>query len=238
MQNPSIIIGSQFNGPKNSSNGGYACGRVAEFIDGTARVRLRIPPPLDVRFQVRETLDGVIVVDGDQVVAEAWPTEFDVDVPAPPTAQEAELASKDYIGFKSHRFVSCFVCGVDRKPGDGMRIYAGPVPGRNVVACTWTPDRGLSADGDNVDTVYLWGALDCAGGFSFPHPESGTILLGELSVKVLEPVPVGARYVVIGWELEHEGRRHRTGTALFSESGTCHGVGLGVWFEVPDLETS
>ena len=238
MKQSSIVIESQFHGPKNSSNGGYACGRVAEFIDGPARVRLHIPPPLDVRFDVHGTDGGVRVVYGDVTVAEAWTTEVDLEVPQAPSWDEAELASKGFVGFKSHRYRTCFVCGVDREPGDGMRVFAGPVAGRDQVACTWTPDARLSDDGTQVKPVFVWGVLDCPGGFSFPHPEKGTILLGELAVKLIEPVNVGEPHVVIGWELGRDGRKHHTGTALLSESGSCHGVGRAIWFEVPDLENS
>ena len=43
----SVIIPSRFNGPPDSGNGGYSCGVLAAFIDGPARVRLHVPPPLD-----------------------------------------------------------------------------------------------------------------------------------------------------------------------------------------------
>ena len=33
-------------------------------------------------------------------------------------------------------------------------------------------------------------------------------------------------------EVEAQGRRHFTGTALHGESGECRGVALGLWFEV------
>ena len=236
MKPHSIVIESQFRGPKNSSNGGYACGRIAEFIAGPARVRLHIPPPLDVRFEVHDTNDGVRVMYDDVTVAEAWATEVDLEVPGPPSWDEAESASKGFAGFKSHRYRTCFVCGVDREPGDGMRVFAGPVAGRDLVACTWTPNALLSADGRRVRPFFVWSVLDCPGGFSFPHPENGTILLGELAVQLREPVTVGEPHVVIGWELDREGRKHHTGTALFSESGACRGVGRAIWFEVPDLE--
>jgi hypothetical protein len=235
---PTITIESRYRGPKHSSNGGYVCGRVARFIEGPSRVRLHIPPPLDVRFDVHDTEEGVRVTYDDVTVAEAWPAEFDLEVPSPPNWDEAELASKGFVGFKSHRFVTCFVCGVGRDPGDGMRVFAGPVAGRDLVACTWTPEAQLSDDGQQVNPVFVWSVLDCPGGFSFPHPATGTILLGEFAVKLIEPVTVGEPHVVIGWELGREGRKHYTGTALFSDSGTCHGLGKAIWFEVPDLENS
>jgi hypothetical protein len=39
--------------------------------------------------------------------------------------------------------------------------------------------------------------------------------------------------VLVAWEIAHEGRKHRMGTALFGEAGDLRGVGVGTWFEVP-----
>ena len=33
-------------------------------------------------------------------------------------------------GLTSHPFPTCFACGTDREPGDGLRIFPGPVAGR------------------------------------------------------------------------------------------------------------
>lgn len=209
---------------------------MAEFIDGPARVRLRVPPPLDAPLDVERHGAGVRVVRGETRIAEAWPaSDLELDVPAPPGFDDAERASRDFSGFRSHRFPTCFVCGVDRKPGDGLRLFAGPVADRDLVACTWIPDPSLSKDGRTVDPVFVWSALDCPGGFSFPHPRSGTILLGELTVRLQAPLEPGAPAIVIGWQIGRDGRKHFTGTALFSSGGAvCHGAGRATWFEVPD----
>ena len=45
-------------------------------------------------------------------------------------------------------------------------------------------------------------------------------------------VSVGERCLTIGWEISREGMKHHTGTALFSESGACCGVGYATFFEV------
>ncbi len=195
-----------------------------------------MPPPLDAPLDVERHGGGVRVVRGETRIAEAWPaSDLELDVPAPPGFDDAERASRDFSGFRSHRFPTCFVCGVDRKPGDGLRLFAGPVADRDLVACTWIPDPSLSKDGRTVDPVFVWSALDCPGGFSFPHPRSGTILLGELTVRLQAPLEPGAPAIVIGWQIGQDGRKHFTGTALFSSGGAvCHGAGRATWFEVPD----
>jgi hypothetical protein len=46
-------------------------------------------------------------------------------------------------------------------------------------------------------------------------------------------VAVGERYIVLGWELARDDRRHFTGTAVFSESGECRACARATWFEMP-----
>jgi hypothetical protein len=62
------------------------------------------------------------------------------------------------------------------------------------------------------------------------------VLLGELAASISGSVSVGERCVVIGWELTRDGRRHFTGTALFSGSGELRGLARATWFEVPSSE--
>ena len=44
MTTASIVIPRRFNGPPRSGNGGYVCGRIAQFLSGPVRVRLRTYP--------------------------------------------------------------------------------------------------------------------------------------------------------------------------------------------------
>jgi hypothetical protein len=83
-----------------------------------------------------------------------------------------------------------------------------------------------------VSPEFVWAALDCPGGFAFPEPAEGAVLLGELQVAITGDVSVDERCVLVGWELAHQGRKHHTATALFGEAGVCRGVGLGTWIEV------
>lgn len=232
MDSPSITIDERFHGPRHSGNGGYVCGRVAKYIQGTATVRLIVPPPLDTPLQVEQRQEKIRLVKGDRLIAEGWPAELQLDVPPPPSPEEAEQASRSFKGFASHRFRSCFVCGPERKKGDGLHIFAGQVTGRSIVASSWIPYPALAEDGRRVSSEFVWGVLDCPGGFSFPEPQEGTILLGQLTVQLVNPVFVAEQYTVMGWEISRDGRKHHTGTALFSKSGECCGMGRGIWFEV------
>lgn len=228
-----IVVGSRFCGPPNSGNGGYVCGRVAAFIEGPAVVRLRVPTPLDVALPVRRTRDGVLLMNGDTVVAEGRSTEVEIEVPSPPTLTEAREASRRYRGFAAHWFPRCFVCGPERAEGDGLRVFPGDVAGRALVACPWEPPETLCDEEGRVLPEFIWSVLDCPGAFTFDRDATSMILLGELSAALYGPVSAGERCVLIGWEIFQEGRKHHTGTAIFSEAGGCRGVGHAVFFEVP-----
>ncbi len=233
----SVVISNRFHGPPKSGNGGYSCGSVAKFIEGPAVVRLRIPPPLDAPMEVRISGRDVELLYGDQLVATGSPASVDIDVPEAPDFAAAMAASERYRGFDAHFYPGCFVCGPERKHADGLRVFAGPVL-RNegpvgMVAAGWIPDESLLDATGNIASEFIWAVLDCPGAYAFPEPETGTILLGELAVAIRGVVAPGEKCVVTGWQINHAGRKHFTGTALFGESGTCRAVGYATWFEIP-----
>ena len=211
-----LVIDSRFRGPRASGNGGYTCGLIAAFVGNPADVTLRRPPPLErpLRF------DGERLWDGEALVAEAHPAEVALDVPAPVPFEEAERAASPDLD--SH-FPECFVCGYERV--DGLRIFAGPVAGRDVVAATWVPAADLTAP------EFVWAALDCPGAYATGVPGRGTVVLGRLAARVERVPRAGERCVVIGWSLGDDGRKHRAGTALFGEDDDVLGVGRALWIE-------
>ena len=236
-----VIINRRFHGPPASGNGGYSCAMIGRFIDGPAAVRLRMPPPLDTPLEVRQK-NGLVELfyrneTGHELVASGWPTTVELEVPEPPDFTGAQAASARYRGFVAHFYPGGFVCGPQRKAGDGLRIFAGPVEQgagpEGMVAATWIPDETLKDASGCVAPEYIWAALDCPGAYAFPEPQSGAILLGELAVAINGTVSAGEKCVLIGWEISRQGRKHYTGTALFGESGSCRAVGYATWFEVP-----
>src|SRR5262245_45936016 len=157
---PEIVIGARFNGPPGSANGGYACGLVASLLGGgTVEVRLRRPPPLDrpLRWDGSALRDGEdVVVEGAPVpAADAGPPD---EVPPPVDLDDARAAAAAYPGLISHPYPTCFGCGPERAPGDGLRISPGPVPGRHVVAAAWVPHPSVAVDGE-VPLAVAWAAL-------------------------------------------------------------------------------
>ena len=205
-----LIIEPRFSGPAGSANGGYTCGLVADFVDGIAEVTLRRPPPLGRALRVERSDGRVVVRDGDAVVAEAVEATFELALPEPPTTQEAVSASARYPGFDEHAFPTCFVCGPERDPGDGLRIFAGPLRD-GLVAAPWTPTE--------VDRHIVWAALDCPGAIAVGFPDRGETLLGRFAAIIDELPEVGEPCVVVGWPLGEDGRKLYAGTALYGEGG-------------------
>jgi hypothetical protein len=211
-----VVIATRFRGPRDSGNGGYTCGVIADLVGNPAEVTLRLPPPLErpLRF------DGARLWDGGRLVAEAYPAELEIEPPQPVSFDDAAEAATPDLGSP---FPECFVCGHARH--DGLRIFAAPVPGRDVVAAPWVPDESL------LEPPLVWAALDCPGAYATGVPGRGTVVLGRLAADVRRVPRAGERCVVVGWSLGDEGRKHEAGTALFGEDGDVLGVGRALWIE-------
>jgi hypothetical protein len=224
-------IDRRFRGPAQSGNGGYVCGRIARHVSGTATVRLAIPPPLDTPLQVDVT-DGVVkLLSGTTLVGEGRAAELDIVAPAPLSFEEASESSKHYHGFEHHTFPNCFVCGPLRKPGDGLRIFAGEVEDREVVAAPWVVDESL---GTPTANEFLWAALDCPSGFALWSPREGTtVVLGQLTGSIRGRVMPGDKCVAMGWPLHVEGRKRFAGCAVYSATGELVAIARAIWIEVP-----
>lgn len=226
------MIDRRFRGPPNSANGGYACGVVAEGVDGVASVTLRAPPPLDRPMALIGDDEQSRLMDGDLLIGEGKPASLDVEVPSPPSLEAATEASQRYVGFENHVFESCFVCGPAREPGDGLRIFPGAIEDGGFVAGPWTPDKTLANATGAVDRRYLWAALDCP---SYWGIASGPMaLLGRLSAQIDRVPQVGEPLIAMGWVLRSEGRKYFCGSALASADGEVIARADAVWIEVED----
>lgn len=242
--NDAVIIEHRFRGPPESANGGYACGVLAAFVGNPAEVTLRQPPPLDRRLAVERAGGGVRLLDGDDLVAEARSVDaVDVDVPEPVSFADAQAAAADsWITTtpETHPFPTCFVCGPGRPPGDGLRVFVGPVEGRpGVYASPWVPDASLGRGDGTVRDEFVWAALDCAGGIGALYDvdsaharPSAPSVLGRLTVGVHDRIEVGEPGVAAGWEIRTDGRKRLAGSALWRGDGTLVGSGLATWIRL------
>jgi hypothetical protein len=233
-----IVIDPRFRGPPDSGNGGYTCGLLAGSIDGPAAVSLRSPPPLGVPLSVVAEGDGLRLLDGETLVAEAEPAGRDPagEVPGFVALDEARTASAgSFFLSDSHPFPTCFVCGPERAKGDGLQIYAGPHD--EMFAAPWTPARALAREDGTVAPEIVWAALDCptsAPGMNRPGPD-GTVLpivLARLAVDLRAQVVAGAEHVITSWEIGRDGRKREAGAALFDAGGRLLASARALWIEL------
>ena len=229
-----IVIDRRYCGPPKSGNGGYVGGLLAAYVKGTAEVTLRLPPPIDTPLDVVRNGAGAKLMSGDKLVAEAQPVEIEVDAPAAPSWDEAVAAAKRGRTQRTNlQYNSCFVCGLDRGPGDGLCIFPGSLDGTKTMAATWEPDTTVSDSDGVVPPEIVWSALDCPSGFPYIEPK-GLVILGRLAVKRIETVRRGERYVVLGWPTGQDGRKRYSSSALYTESGKLCAVLKATWIQLDE----
>jgi hypothetical protein len=218
-----IVIARRFRGPEDSANGGYACARIAELLAWDAEVTLRSPPPLETSLTVeRDDRDRVRVLTDGRLVAEAERCALEVDVPAAVSYEEARRASAAYLDDKPHPFPTCFVCGPDRAPGDGMRLRPGAL-GDGSIAAPWRPSE------TQLGPEFVWAALDCPGAFAVnPERARGLSVLGRFAARVLAAPAAGDPCTVVGRSLGAEGRKLLAATAVYRE-GELLGYARATW---------
>jgi hypothetical protein len=227
-----ITIDPRFNGPPNSANGGYACGRLAAFTPQPAEVTLRRPVPIGVPLRVERHEGQATLHHEEELIAEARAAALSLKVPAPPTFEEAQQAAENYLGYKRHSWNTCFVCGTAHPTKSSLQVRPGLLAGRDVVATPWVPPAWAADSEGRVEPAFLWAVLDCPGEWAALGAQHRSIVLGRLTAEVTPGIRAGERCVVIGWPLKHEGRKSFVGTALFDSSGALRGRGHAIWFEV------
>jgi hypothetical protein len=230
-----LTIGSRFNGPPASGHGGYTSGVVAAALaDWTdVAVSLRVPPPLERLLAVERRNGEAVVLDGATLVASAAPAT--VTVAPPPMPQPAPAAPDDPVYGELHRhpFPTCFACGPDRAPADGLRIFATRVPGSDgVVASAWTPHASLAGADGTVASEFVWAALDCPTGHACAIERPA--VLARMAMRQLAPVRTGEPHVVAAWRTGRDGRKHTAAGCLYAADGTPLAVSDTLWIELRD----
>jgi hypothetical protein len=229
-----ITIERRFNGPPGSGHGGWSAGSLAELTGSrAAAVSLRRPPPLGRPLHVRAREGGGLeALDGDALVLEAEPLDG-VEVDAPPAVgpDAARAASTASPWGDRHPFPTCFACGPERAPGDGLRLFPGPV-GDGVLACPWTPAREFAGDDGAVVARAVWAALDCPTAAPFAGPEPAPVVLARLAVALRAPVRADEPHVVGAWAVAVDGRKRRSAGVLWDAAGGMRAVAEALWIEL------
>lgn len=227
------VIAAQYNGPDRSGNGGYVCGLMAAQLPspGPHTSVLRLPPPLDTPL-TWSTVDGTtsLLQEPDRLIGSSANGRFDGEPLDCPTTAQAESGLAAYRGFHGHPFDHCFTCGTARKPGDGLRLFTGPID-TSTVAAPWVPHDAFGADDGHISTPVMWAALDCPGGWAIDFVAT-PIVLGKMTAQVLRRPHVGENCLSVGRLLRVEGRKHFTNTALYSRGGELLGRAEQIWISI------
>ncbi len=243
-----LTIPHRFCGPPVSGNGGWTAGALAAHLGPVGRadtdpvrVMLRKPPPLDTALDVvvtdaDDSAEGgptAAATLGDVLVATATMAPDVIEV-EPVGADVARAAEASFVGLTAHPFPSCFSCGPDRAPGDGLRIFPGRVDddshGQVRVAATWTP-------GADVDGATTWAALDCVGGWSGDLTER-PMVLGSMTARVPALPRAGEEHVLVGSARGIDGRRVHTASTLYDSTGRVVAAAEHLWFTIDPKDFS
>ena len=228
----SFVVPARFCGPLMSGNGGWTSGHLAQLVDGAldggaVTVRLRTPPPLDAEMTIARGDDGTVEVWDDQVlVAQAFAAEpLDaIEVPAPVTYALAQPAGLTYEGLGSHPFPACFTCGTRRDPADALCLRTGLLAGHTTLrAAAWTPQESAPE--------MVWAALDCPGAWACGIAER-KMILSTMTASISKLPMVGKPHVVMAWPRGQDGRKHHSGTCLYSADGRLLAQADTVWISV------
>ena len=235
-----LVIPPRFCGPPGSGNGGYVCGRIAAHLGGPVTVTLRRPPPLATPMNVeREGISSVSVRHGGTLIAEATasPGRPALEIPGPVSIAEAHAVAGRARYYDDPMFPGCFVCGMDRGPGDGLRIFPGPLAGRRLWAAPWTPGPSVTDASGRVRPEVAWAALDCPSGIAAAEAaglaRDTAILLGQMTASLAALPAAGDQCRVIAWPGRRDGRKLLAGSALVGPGGTVLAAATAVWLTVP-----
>lgn len=240
-----IIIDRRYCGPPNSGNGGYICGRLAQYIAGSAEITLRAPAPLDKKLAVIAKDDGSLEIRDDKAVIASGRAAC-LELTRLPTATFQDACTAGLAEpFKSHEhpLPTCFVCGPERMEGDGLRIFAKPLVRQPLdapvtLAATWIPDQTLAARDGFVAPEFLWSALDCPTGYAISYDrmtgkfDRTPILLGQMSARIEARPHPGERCVITAWEVQRNGRKRIAEAAAYGEAGALLAVARTTWIAV------
>ena len=235
-----VVVEERFRGPPQSGNGGYVGGLFSKTIDSSGRgdveVTLRSPIPLDKRMQVTRQNDGTAaIMDGETLIAEVKPVQWEMEVPAPPEWEEIKAAAPKSLAFKPNIndllpgqtgfHPICFCCGVEHD--SGLQVCVAPIG--NQVAAVWETKESWGLSDGLLPIEFLWTAMDCPGQFAYMEQGIRTGMLGRITAAVIERPSAGETLLVSAWTIVVEGKKHFAGSAIFDRSGKLYCKAKTIW---------
>ena len=220
MGSQSVAIPEQVYGLPGLAFGGYVAGVVAHPLGPCAHVTFRKPTPLAQPLEMRVTTTAVTLGNRQDPFVEACVIDGLPEAPHPPTLEDATRGTMAYLQSQNFAYPDCFGCGFERRPGEGLRVFVGPI--RSDMVCgRWTPDPQLASDSGTIGSEYVWGALDCPGAWArtfLMRPQSGAVT-AFLDAQLLAPVKPAIDHVVYAWVERAEGRKTWVGSAIATSMG-------------------
>lgn len=248
-----LTVPERFRGPAGIANGGWIAATVADAFSRNhtaVEVTLHAPTPLETELRLEHVANCATLSHGDQLLVEAIPVAEDLEAPAFVPFNDAARAELGFAGWRGHAFPECFACGL-REPGDGLRIFPGPVKrrssegesegranelrsgrdheheGTDLVAAGWRVPFTV-ADADGVPNAIVGAVLDCITGWAHFGPGESA-LLGRLSLQIHRRVYPGGTYSVVGRATGREGRKLFGQSALYEVDGTLVAAANATW---------
>jgi hypothetical protein len=193
-----------------------------EWTGAEAVFRRPVPLGRPLRMEPRGGQETVLL-EGEELLTKVRPAQVEVQLPPAVTLEASEVARRAYPGFTRHLFPNCFTCGPARTEEDGLRVFAGPVVGREAVASPWTPSQSLAAGGGGVAREYIWSALDCPSIWALvmrePLDSSAQVVSARMAVQQMAPVAPLKPHIVMAWAISEDERTRTGGAAILTATG-------------------
>ncbi|MCW2879288.1 MAG: hypothetical protein JWQ95_3388 [Sphaerisporangium sp.] len=230
-----LTVPARFRGTEGTANGGWVAGTLAGALSGTpdgahaVEVTLHRPIPLDTELTVGHVANSASLSHGGQLLAEAIPVAEDMTAPPFVPFNDAARAEAGFAGLTGpHPVPGCFVCGL-RNPGDGLRIFPGPVEGTDVIAAGWRVPMTVTDDDGVVPDALIWAALDCPTGWAHAGAGGPAGLLGRITAQVFRRVYPNGTYSVVARATGGEGRKLFGSSAVYEVDGTLVAAAKATW---------
>jgi len=238
-----IRIGSWFQGPTGSGQGGWTAHRLVQRVGAPSTVAITAPIPLDTDLDVvapasdaHDDVWKLIDPTGDQPVVVMTAEPHDVSIPSTPAITiGAAKAARDKFERPGelHPVPYCFSCGLQH---DSMNVHAGPL-GDGRYATDWRVPDWATDDEGTVDDGVLWAALDCTAAWYIACTRGDrTAVTAQFDLAINAPLHPGGQYALVSWwgdaSREWNGRKRFAASAAFAHDGTCVARSRSFWIAI------
>ena len=233
MPQQTLIIPARFNGPPDIANGGIVVGAMAETSKGRCcTVTLKAPTPLDTPLLVKQHEDGSqgLYLEGELLATSQNADSLNLSVPDFLPPEQAAETLDQYRELDSVGVGECFVCGSNRH--DGLRVFATKTKTDSTLYAAKFPMHPdfLGVDG-YVQPLFIYAALDCPGYFAVTDGDDYA-LLGRMTAEITAPCKGDKDGTVLAWEIDRDGRKLTSGTAVYDCEGTLVAKAVSVWIKI------